>query len=109
VVALAAGDDEGVDGSRIHLRQGLREPLAYVGFSILEPFVAYGVECLRYSDDSALRSRLENVATKFREALAALDERACIPFNRMAEWESDGRIVASAPAYSPFIRHRSDL
>jgi NAD(P)H dehydrogenase (quinone) len=84
--------------------------LAYVGFSILEPFVAYGVESgLRYSDDSALRSRLENVATKFRQALAALDERACIPFNRMAEWGSDGRIVASAPAYSPFIRHRSDL
>jgi NAD(P)H dehydrogenase (quinone) len=84
--------------------------LAYVGLAILEPFVAYGVESgLRYSDDSVLQSRLEEVASEFTAALVGLDGRASIPFNRMAEWGKDGRIVASAKAYSPFIRHRKHL
>jgi NAD(P)H dehydrogenase (quinone) len=42
-------------------------------------------------------------------ALDALDEREAIPFNRMADWDPDGRIVPGAPVYSPFIRRRERL
>ena len=84
--------------------------LAYVGFTVLEPFIAYGVESgLRYSDDSVLQSRLEKVASDFGDALAVLNERPSIPFNRMTEWGRDGRIVPSAQVHSPFIRHRRHL
>jgi len=84
--------------------------LAYVGFTMHAPFVAYGVESgLRYSDDSLLQSRLEKVTGDFKNALAMLDERPIIPFNRMAEWGTDGRIVPSAQVYSPFVRHRRHL
>jgi len=32
-----------------------------------------------------------------------------IPFNRMADWGSDGRVLPNAPVHSPFIRHRQEL
>ena len=37
------------------------------------------------------------------------DRRPMIPFNRMAEWGANGRIVPEAPVHSPFIRRRRDL
>ena len=37
--------------------------LAYVGYTVLEPFVAYGVEAgLRYSDPAAVEARLQRMA-----------------------------------------------
>lgn len=84
--------------------------LAYVGYEVLEPFVAYGVEAgLRYSDPIAVEQRLQNIVSAFRSELPMAAERATIPFNRMAEWGDDGRIVSAAPAYSPFIRHKAHI
>jgi len=84
--------------------------LAYVGYAVLEPFVAYGVEGgLRYSDASTVTARLQATAQGFRRALSALDERRTIPFNRMAEWGADGRIKPDAPVHSPFIRRKPRL
>ena len=84
--------------------------LAYVGYTVLQPFIAYGVEAgLRYSDPTAIAERLKRVEADLVARLAALDRVPSIPFNRMAEWGADGRVVASAPAYSPFVRHRKDL
>jgi NAD(P)H dehydrogenase (quinone) len=84
--------------------------LAYVGYQVLAPFVAYGVEGgLRYSDPTAIEARLKGIVADFRAALARVGERATIPFNRMAEWGEDGRIVASAPVYSPFVRRKRRL
>jgi len=84
--------------------------LAYVGFTVLEPFVAYGVEAgLRYSDPESIRSRLADAARRLGDRLCRPDALRSIPFHPMAEWGSDGRIVAGAPSHSPFIRHRRDL
>ena len=84
--------------------------LAYVGYDILAPFVAYGVEGgLRYSDAGALEARLAAVVASLREDLTRLDSRAVVPFNRMADWGADGRIKPEAPVYSPYIRRRRDL
>lgn len=84
--------------------------LAYVGYDVLAPFVAYGVEAgLRYSDPATVEARLASIAADFCATLPRLDQRATIPFNRMAEWGEDGRIVPGAPVYSPFIRRRQRL
>ncbi|WP_319486699.1 NAD(P)H-dependent oxidoreductase [uncultured Cohaesibacter sp.] len=84
--------------------------LAYVGFDVLEPFIAYGVEAgLRYSTDKEVEGRLAGITEDMRQSIAKLSSRATIPFNRMAEWGPDGHIVADAPVYSPFIRHKKTL
>jgi NAD(P)H dehydrogenase (quinone) len=84
--------------------------LAYVGFGVLAPHIAYGVEAgLRYSDPHEIEVRLHNIQTAYGARLQAIEHEATIPFNGMADWGADGRIKASAPAYSAFIRHREHL
>jgi NAD(P)H dehydrogenase (quinone) len=84
--------------------------LAYVGYDVLAPFVAYGVEAgLRYSDPAAVEERLRAIVDEFRAVLPRAGERATIPFNRKDEWGEDGRIVPGAPVYSPFIRRKEHL
>jgi NAD(P)H dehydrogenase (quinone) len=84
--------------------------LAYVGYSVLSPFIAYGVEAgLRYSDSSVVEARLKRVEENLGATLRRLDEVPLIPFNRMAEWGTDGRVVPQAPVYSPFIRRKQRL
>jgi NAD(P)H dehydrogenase (quinone) len=84
--------------------------LAYVGFDVLAPHVAYGVEAgLRYSDPREIEERLQRIQDDWVSRLQRVEVEAPFPFNRMAEWGPDGRIVASAPAHSPFIRHRQGL
>jgi NAD(P)H dehydrogenase (quinone) len=84
--------------------------LAYVGFEVLAPFVAYGVEAgLRYSEGNEIERRLQGVIADWRGAVTSIDARPTVPFNRMSEWGADGRIVPGAPVHSPFIRRRKDL
>lgn len=84
--------------------------LAYVGYTVLDPFVAYGVEAgLRYSDPTMIETRLKGIVEDFRAVLPRAGERAVIPFNRKAEWGPDGRILPGAPVYSPFIRRKQHL
>ena len=84
--------------------------LAYVGYAVLAPFVAYGVEAgLRYSDTAAVEDRLRAIVADFRAAVPRLAERETIPFNRMEEWGPDGRIAPEAPVHSPFIRRKPRL
>ena len=84
--------------------------LAYVGYEILAPFVAYGVEgALRYSDPAEIDARFAGIVEALRSDLRQIDERPMVPFNRMSDWGADGRIKPDAPVYSPYIRHRRDL
>jgi NAD(P)H dehydrogenase (quinone) len=84
--------------------------LAYVGYAVVAPFIAYGVEAgLRYSDPATIETRLQRGAADFTQTVIDVDRRPVIPFNRMAEWQPSGRIAEDAPVYSPFIRHRRDL
>ena len=84
--------------------------LAYVGYDVLAPFVAYGVEAgLRSSDPDAIEARLKTIVADFRAALPRASERATIPFNRMDEWGDDGRIKAGALVHSAFVRRKERL
>jgi NAD(P)H dehydrogenase (quinone) len=58
--------------------------LAYVGYTLAQHFVAYGVEAgLRYSDPAVIEARLKGIVEDF---LPNIGQRPTIPFNRMAEW-----------------------
>ena len=84
--------------------------LAFVGYEVLTPFVAFGVEAdLRYSDPAAVEERLRAIVADYRDVLPRFDQRATIPFNRMDEWGEDGRIVPGAPVHSPFVRRKQRL
>lgn len=84
--------------------------LAYGGFTVLEPFLAYGVEAgLRYSDSSAVEARLKAITNDLTTTLSQIETIPAIPFNRMAHWGGDGRITPDAPVYSPFIRRKPTL
>lgn len=81
-----------------------------MGYEVLAPFVAYGVEAgLRYSDPGVVEARLTRIEVDWARALDAIDERAAIPFNRMADWGLDGRIKPGVPVHSPFVRRRVKL
>ena len=84
--------------------------LAYVGFDVLQPFVAYGVEAgLRYSDTAIVDARLKSIGTDWAKALAELSSRPTVPFNAMADWGADGRIKSDAPSHTPFMRKNEIL
>jgi NAD(P)H dehydrogenase (quinone) len=84
--------------------------IAYVGFSILNPYIAYGVEAgLRYSDDKVVTKRLKNIELEYAERLSNFEQDEILPFNKMSEWGNDGHIIESAPVYTPFIRHNKEL
>lgn len=84
--------------------------LAFVGYTVLEPFVAYGVEsAISYSNQSEVEKRLKDVGKSLKSRVKNLDEVAELPFNKMSHWGDDGRIVPSAPVYSPYIRHNQKL
>jgi len=84
--------------------------LAYVGFGVLEPHVAYGVEAgVKYSDPQEVEERLVQIPKDYASRLQTIESEHLIPFNQMSEWGADGRIKPSAPVYSPFLRHREHL
>ncbi len=80
--------------------------MAYVGFGVLRPFVGYGVEA---GPGSEIEARLKKLTEDYVARLRAIEKEPLIPFNPMSDWGDDGRIKASAPAHSPFIRHREKL
>lgn len=84
--------------------------LAFVGYTVLSPFVAYGVESgIQYSGAEAVAKRLNQIEEDLSHRLKTIDDTPSIPFHTMDEWGDDGRINESATAYSPFIRHKEEL
>jgi NAD(P)H dehydrogenase (quinone) len=84
--------------------------LAYPGYTVLAPFIAYGVEsAIRYTDPGATKARLAGIGAQFAADLHQLDARPTLPFHRMADWGEDGRIRPGVPVHSPFIRRKEVL
>jgi NAD(P)H dehydrogenase (quinone) len=84
--------------------------IAYVGFDVLAPHVAYGVEAgLRYSDPQEIKERLQQIEADYVTRLQSIEAESSVLFNQMSDWGADGRIKPTAPVYSPFIRHKEKL
>jgi NAD(P)H dehydrogenase (quinone) len=56
-----------------------------------------------------VNERLRRAGEEWAGALVTIDERPAIPFNAMADWGPDGRIVPGAPVFSPFVRRKQTL
>jgi NAD(P)H dehydrogenase (quinone) len=84
--------------------------LAYVGYQVIKPFVAYGVEAgLRCSEAATVDARLKQISVNWVSMLGGIEQSPTLPFNMMSHWGSDGRIKSDAPIHSPFMRHREQL
>lgn len=84
--------------------------LAYVGYTVLEPFIAYGVEAgIQYSDREVIEKRLQKIPEKLATSLRTLKSAKPIDFNSMKDWDEHGQIKASAQVYSAFIRHKKEI
>ena len=79
--------------------------LHYLGFSVLAPFVAFGIEGgLKYSEEGEATAWLQGYLRRYGEELAALDSRPRLPFNGWADWDEAGRLKPGIAGYSPFMR-----
>lgn len=84
--------------------------LAFVGYTVIEPFVAYGVEsAISYSNQSEVEKRLKDIENNLCKRIKNIDKANEVPFNKMEQWGDDGRIKPLTPVYSPFIRHNQNL
>ena len=61
--------------------------LAYVGYEVLTPFVAYGVEAgLRYSDPTVVEQLLHKIVSPFCTEMPLVRERASCLAGRSCDW-----------------------
>lgn len=69
--------------------------LHYMGFSVLPPFVSYGVQGhgYRYEDEETLRTRLGQNLSDWRSHLSALKDVEPIRFPGWNDWDDTGKCV----------------
>ncbi len=81
--------------------------LHYMGYTVLPPFVAFGVEGgLRYSDPDQVSDRLQGYKAALRARLEALERTEPLAFNGWADWDESGRLKPGVPGHSLFMRAR---
>jgi len=84
--------------------------LRYVGMTVLEPLLFFGVHGGVEAGRSAKlaetkRQAEERLAARIRGIASAPE----MPFNRWEHFDERGRLKPGAPAYSPFVRHAAAL
>ncbi|WP_235604681.1 NAD(P)H-dependent oxidoreductase [Sulfitobacter sp. EhC04] len=69
----------------------------YLGFSVLPPFISYGVQGHGYSyeDENVLHDRLKRNLDDWSMRLSGLDEAKPLDFPGWADWHEDGSAVAA--------------
>jgi NAD(P)H dehydrogenase (quinone) len=98
----------GRNGDIEHLLWPLNFTLYYLGFTVLSPFVSFGVEGgVKYSSSDAVKRRLRDYKQHYRAALDSWMTRAVIPFNGWNDWDEDGRLKPGVTGFSPFMRANS--
>ena len=82
----------GRNGHMEHLMLPMHYSLYYVGYDVLPPFVAYGVQGggLMYQQEPAFRRQLEEDKARWARRLEALEGSAPIPFTGWGDWDEHG-------------------
>lgn len=79
--------------------------LYYMGYDVLPPFVAFGVESgIQYSDPAEIPRRLEGYKNALEQRLRTLDATEPMRFNGWDDWDETGRLKPGRAGYSPFMR-----
>jgi len=77
----------------------------YLGYSVLPPFTAFGVEGgLKYSAPEVLVARLQAYKELYRQHLTSLPNMNPVPFNGWDDWDENGRLKPGITGYSLFMR-----
>lgn len=73
--------------------------LHYMGFDVLAPFVAHGVQGggIAYQDTAAFEAHLNELKTRWAEHLRGIDDSERIPFTGWSDWDKDGVLRADHP------------
>ncbi|NNF92889.1 MAG: NAD(P)H-dependent oxidoreductase [Boseongicola sp.] len=83
--------------------------LRYLGFDVLEPVIVHGVHGYhRGARQTQMAARLEAVLEGQEELLARFDAHPLMAFNDDGDFGDEGRLLAGAKSYSPFIRRPSE-
>jgi NAD(P)H dehydrogenase (quinone) len=83
--------------------------LRYLGFTIVQPTIIYGVRGGLVGSAAETQARaLSDSAAAYTSALLHIDELPTVPFNTADDWDHNDKLKAGAPEYSPFIRHRGE-
>jgi NAD(P)H dehydrogenase (quinone) len=84
--------------------------LRYVGFTVLEPNIIYGVRSgLIGLEKERKDMELAKAEENYLSRLSRLHEWPAILYNADHDFDQSGRLNPDAPVYSPFIRRRPDL
>lgn len=84
--------------------------LHYIGYSVLEPFLIYGVRGgLDGLEKVQQQQILDQKVTDFEQRLTDIASWPVIPFNKKDDFSADLTLKADAPEYSPFVRHRPNI
>ena len=79
--------------------------LHYMGYDVLPPFVAFGVEGgIQYSEPGEMPERLEGYRAALAQRLEELDATEPMRFNGWDDWDETGRLKPGRAGYSPFMR-----
>jgi NAD(P)H dehydrogenase (quinone) len=100
-----AGPD-GKEGETQLLLWPLAYTLRYCGMDVTEPLLVHGVHGYHEgARKAALEARLGAVLADQGGVIAGLGQRALMPFNADADFDTEGRLRRDAPSHWPFIRH----
>ncbi|MDQ9418769.1 flavodoxin family protein, partial [Serratia marcescens] len=100
----------GRDGDMRLMLWPIMHALHYIGFSVLEPFLVYGVRGgLTGEALQAQNAALAQVTQAYRAGLGDLAAWPAVRFNRNEDFDADLALKPGAPVYSPFVRHRDPV
>ena len=84
-------------------------PFRYLGYDVLEPEVFHGVGGVAFIEDQeGGLNTLEVYSNRWTEALQTLASRPLVSYNRDDDFNEKKKLVADAPVYSPFVRHKPE-
>jgi NAD(P)H dehydrogenase (quinone) len=95
----------GRNGDIDHLLWPLNFTLYYLGFEVLDPFVAFGVYAAwQASSDEQRAARLTRYLQQYQDVLRTLKARRAMTFNTWSDWDEQGRLKPGVAGFSPFMR-----
>ena len=113
LVSVTVGDSEdaykhdGLGGDLAALLWPTHYTLRFVGFSIVQPVVTFGVHGglnAGSADSSSVEARIKRSEQILIRRLPSIDQETELPFNCWQDFAENDRLKPGAPVYSPFIR-----